>query len=236
MGSLIQKILQSLLLSIFLLIYFATQSSFKMKQTSEHLQDLSEIRSLMERSSRFISLSGLSGIFAGVSALVGAFVAAKHLGMSWDFSYRPITRSNDLYLALFLDALGVLVLALIGGVYFTTRRARENKLKIWDNTTKRLIINLFIPLITGGLFCLLLLMPAPGLIPSATLIFYGLALLNGSKYTLNDVRYLGLCQILLGLICGFFAGSGLSLLFWALGFGVLHIVYGIMMYNKYEKR
>ncbi|MFN8355543.1 MAG: hypothetical protein U0Y10_13890 [Spirosomataceae bacterium] len=205
-----------------------------MSNTSNPLQDLSEIRSLMERSSRFLSLSGLSGIFAGACALVGALVAAQQLGMGWDFSYQHRAYNSALYMSLFFDALGVLVLALAGGIYFTTRQARKKNLKIWDSSSKRLLINLFIPLITGGLFCLLLLDSAPSMIPSATLIFYGLALLNGSKYTLNDVRYLGICELVLGLICGYFEGSGLSLLFWALGFGVLHIVYGIVMYRKYE--
>lgn len=206
-----------------------------MKNTTDHLQDLSEIRSMMERSSRFLSLSGLSGIFAGICALVGAFAAARYLNMRWDLSYQyPIRSDANLYWFFVLNAASVLSLSLAGGVYFTTRQARKKGQRIWDATTRRLLINLFIPLVAGGLFCLLLLIHAPWLIASATLIFYGLALINGSKYTFNDVRYLGLCEIVLGLICGYFAETGLSLLFWALGFGVLHIVYGLLMYKRYE--
>lgn len=205
-----------------------------MSQTEEHLRDLTEIRSLMERSSRFISLSGLSGISAGVIALVGAWVAARRIGVSWDFSHRSVARSPELYKFLALDAAVVLALALVAGVYFTVRSARRNGQTVWNPTSRRLLINLSIPLVTGGLFCLLLIGPAPGLVAPGTLVFYGLALINGSKYTHNDVRYLGLCEIALGLLSGFLAGSGLTLLFWAVGFGVLHIVYGVVMYRKYE--
>ena len=38
-------------------------------------EDLQAIREIMERSSKFLSLSGLSGIFAGVCALIGAAIA-----------------------------------------------------------------------------------------------------------------------------------------------------------------
>lgn len=206
-----------------------------MKNPSEHLQDLSEIRSMMERSSRFLSLSGLSGIFAGTCALAGAWAAARYLGMGWDFSYQyPVKANANLFWFFVMDAGAVLLLSLAGGVYFTTRQARRKGLRIWDATTKRLLVNLFIPLITGGLFCLLLTVHAPWLIASATLIFYGLALINASKYTFDDVRYLGICEIIVGLICGWFAQTGLSLVFWAIGFGVLHIGYGIVMYKRYE--
>lgn len=206
-----------------------------MKLNEDPLRDLSEIRSMMERSSRFISLSGLSGIFAGIFALIGAALAANYLNPDWDLSSHLAVRRNPEQLQfLILDGLAVLLLSLTTGVYFTTRRARREGLRVWDATSQRLLINLAIPLGTGGLFCLLLLNHAPQMIAPATLVFYGLALINGSKYTLHDVRYLGIAEIALGLIGGYFANSMISLLMWALGFGVLHIVYGVVMYRKYE--
>ncbi|MCY7349681.1 MAG: hypothetical protein LH606_03325 [Cytophagaceae bacterium] len=206
-----------------------------MKPNEDPLRDLSEIRSMMERSSRFISLSGLSGIFAGTFALIGAALAANYLNLDWDLSaHFAVRRNPDQLQFLILDGLAVLVLSLTTGVYFTTRSARRKGLRVWDATSQRLLINLAIPLVSGGLFCLLLIHHAPQLVASATLLFYGLALLNGSKYTLHDVRYLGVSEIALGLIGGYFASSMVSLLIWALGFGVLHIVYGSVMYRKYE--
>lgn len=105
---------------------------------------------------------------------------------------------------------------------------------LWDASAKRLLVNLMIPLIAGGLFALALLFNGSVLmVPAATLVFYGLALLNASKYTLDEIRWLGLSEAALGVIAAFWPGAGL--LFWALGFGVLHIFYGGLMYLRYER-
>ncbi len=212
------------------------------KQREEHLATLQEIRSLMERSSRFLSLSGLSGVVAGSIALLGAAAAFAYLGL-WPFAasgaYYPISAAPHPWglgpLAFFtLDAAVVLVGALAGGIYFTTRRARRKGLPIWDTLTRRLLVNLLIPLVTGGLFVVALyLQGLPALIAPATLIFYGLALINASKYTLDDIRYLGFAEVGLGLLGAFAPGYGLEL--WAIGFGVLHILYGLLMYRKHER-
>lgn len=213
----------------------------KMDSREKHLQDLSEIRSLMERSSRFISLSGLSGISAGISALLGA------AAVFWYFNWTPfVTKATytnrwtghklDILPAKFLIIVASLVLffALLGGVYFTTRKARKKGQKIWNKLSQKLLLNLLIPLVTGGIFCIALIAEGQfDMIASAMLVFYGLALVNGGKYTLTDIHYLGLCEIALGLISLFL--KGYSLEFWAIGFGVLHIVYGVVMYQKYEK-
>ena len=196
-------------------------------EANNPLEELREIRSMMERSSRFISLSGLSGVFAGVFALIGAGAAYAYL--TEPRYYRQV----DFYTFFFVDALSVLTLSLAAGVYLTTRQARRKGQKIWDATSQRLLVNLFIPLVTGGIFILALVRWAPVLVAPATLVFYGLALINGSKFTLHDVRYLGFCQIVLGLVCAFYVHYGLF--FWAFGFGLLHIADGAAMYYKYER-
>ncbi|MCE3279045.1 MAG: hypothetical protein K0S44_1236 [Bacteroidetes bacterium] len=213
-----------------------------MENSKEHLQTLTDIRSMMERSSRFISLSGLSGVFAGVFALIGAFLAYARMG-SYSENYRTMMQMdrdgrvelvNEMISYLFWVAACVLIASLLVGTILTMRNSRKRGIKIWDSTAKRLLINLAIPLLTGGMFCLVLLYHGDiGLIAPATLIFYGLALINASKYTLNDIRYLGVCEIILGLVSSFYIGYGL--IFWATGFGVLHIVYGSVMYFKYER-
>ncbi len=206
-------------------------------QNQEHLNTLSEIRNLMERSSRFISLSGLTGVAAGVFALVGAWAAHYFAGISFtdEAAYNARWDYQELRSFLIADALIVLVLAVGFGIFFTTRKAKKEGHKVWDKTAERLIINLFMPLVAGGIFCLILLFKYQliDLVAPTTLIFYGLALINASKYTLNDIRYLGISEVILGLIGSYFLGYGL--LIWAIGFGVLHIVYGLVMYNKYEK-
>lgn len=201
--------------------------------TEQHLEDLHEIRSLMERSSRFISLSGLSGICAGTFALIGAYVTWQYVNRDYSGFIQHVLYKVPALWFLAAVASGVLFMSLITGVFFTTRNAKRKGQKIWDATSRNLLINLMIPLFVGGLFCFVLLYHAPELIAPSTLIFYGLALINASKYTLSDVRYLGFCEIIAGLLAAVTPGNGL--LFWALGFGLLHIVYGIIMYFKYER-
>lgn len=202
----------------------------------EHLETLSEIRTIMERSSRFISLSGLSGVFAGVFALAGAWMAYQKLNSSEiaEYSRNGTAFNFSNYTYYIAVALCVLVASLAAGSILTMRKAKRQGLPLWDNTAKRLLINLMIPLAAGGIFCLMMMYHRLfGLVAPVTLIFYGLALINASKYTLHDIRTLGICQILLGLAATFYVGYGLF--FWAFGFGILHIVYGTVMYYKYEK-
>lgn len=216
-----------------------------MDTQNEHLKNLQEIRSIMERSTRFISLSGLSGVFAGLVALLGALaVYSFHKEFFFSryqnggvFLPEELMSGNALtnfIVFSFVVAFVVLVLALFFATFFTTRNARRKGLPIWDATVRRMLINLFIPLVAGGLFCLILLYHhLVFLIAPSTLLFYGLALINASKFTLTDIRYLGISEITLGLIAMIFVGYGL--IFWAVGFGVLHIVYGLAMYIKYER-
>lgn len=212
-----------------------------MHESREHLQTLTEIRSLMERSAKFLSLSGLSGVSAGVIALVGAAVVYMRLRVDWlsVTGYEQLNRYDDVTQAqlewfLVTVALAVLAAALLSGTYFTVRKARRQGLTVWNASSRRLLWAMLVPLATGGVFCLVLL--EHNLISmafSATLIFYGLALLNGSKYTLRDVESLGYCEIGLGLLSLFWPHY--NLLAWAIGFGILHIVYGLAMYYKYER-
>ena len=204
----------------------------------ETLQEISDIKRIMERSSRFISLSGLSGIAAGLCALAGACFANNILN-NYYLEYNHgggYTDKNFESLKIKLLALAgvVLAVALTLSFVFTWRRAKQNHLPIWDLTARKLMWNILIPLISGGLFILAMLQYSEWrFVAPACLIFYGLALVNGSKYTLTDIRYLGYMEIVLGLLNTQFTGYGLY--FWAAGFGILHIIYGVLMWWKYEK-
>lgn len=207
-----------------------------MTEQKEHLQAISDIRSMMERSSRCISLSGLSGVFAGIFALIGAFLAMDKFESATE-NYRMIGGEELVGLTIyFFEIAGaVLISSLLVGTLLTIRNSKRKGIPVWDSAAKRLLINLAIPLVAGGLFCLVLLYHGViGLVAPATLIFYGLALINASKYTFNDIRYLGFCEVILGLAGSFFVGYGL--IFWAIGFGILHIIYGTVMYFKYERK
>ena len=203
---------------------------------SQKLQeDLSRIRSMMERSSRFISLSGLSGVFAGLFALAGSIYAYqlfKNKGIEY-FDGQQKGYSSDLIIELAVIASVVLILALGSGIFFTLRKSKKFDLPVWTNTTKKMLLHLAIPLFVGGVFCIALLYHQLfALIAPATLLFYGLGLINAGKYTFSDINYLGVCKIILGCISLFYLGFGL--VFWAIGFGVLHILYGIIVFKKYK--
>jgi len=211
-----------------------------MNNEASPINDLKEIRSLMERSSRFMSLSGLSGVSAGVCGLAAAFFTHWYLsreGLRDDYVSNTLDKTMEYRVIINLFFIGVVTLFLAVGsaTYFTLRKTVRTGDRAWDTTSKRLMVNILMPLVTGGVYCMALMYHGEyGLIAPSTLVFYGLALLNGSKYTLNDIRYLGVSQIVLGLIALFYVGYGLE--FWALGFGVLHIVYGGAMWYKYDRK
>lgn len=198
-----------------------------MNEINDSMKDISEIRSMMEKSSKFLSLSGLAGIGAGIIALAGSFVFLRKIN---EIKQPGATDDNPVFF-ISLAAI-VLVLALATAIFFTTRNARRKNLPVWTAATKYLLTALFIPLSAGGIFSFILWNRGiPELIFSSTLIFYGLALLNASKYVMAEIRYLAVIEILLGLVAGISHG----LIIWATGFGLMHIIYGIYMYLKYEK-
>jgi hypothetical protein len=207
-----------------------------MKQTKDYLDDITEIRNIMERSSNFISLSGFSGILVGIYALIGSFFAYRIV-----YYERSILGVREYYvnekttiIKLFIVAIIVLIAALSTGIYLTIKKDKKKKVSFSDPGLRNLLGSLLIPLVSGGLFILILISRGYyGIISPSFLIFYGLALINGSKYSLRDIKYLGLVEIILGLICALLPGYGL--IFWATGFGVMHILYGSLMYFKYEK-
>jgi hypothetical protein len=191
----------------------------------------------MEKSSKFISLSGWAGIFAGVFALMGSYIALTYLdfnpqSLSVDTENNPF-QQKQIFSVVQL-ALLVFLLAISFALFFTHRRAKRKDELLWTPTAKRLVINMAVPLFTGGILILLFISKGfIGFVAPFSLLFYGLALFTISKFTFDEVKILGLIEILLGLISVYKVSLGL--LFWAIGFGVVHIIYGIYVYFKYER-
>lgn len=208
-----------------------------MKEKQDYIKDIAEIRSIMERSSKFLSLSGWAGILAGIYALLGAYTVYTK------FNFRPDTifyRAMDLETLssnlpkVFLLGLIILILSLITAIFLSWKKAHKKGEKIWNVTSKRLLIHMSVPLVTGGVLVLILISKGLlGLIAPLTLLFYGLALYNAGKFTIDEVKFLGVVQIGLGLMGSYYVEYGL--LFWAVGFGLVHIVYGVYMYFRYER-
>ncbi|GAA4108113.1 hypothetical protein GCM10022393_03890 [Aquimarina addita] len=199
--------------------------------TEDYLNDITEIKDLMNKSTRFFSLSGLSGILAGIYALIGAGVAYYLVSISGR-SYLII--GGKIFRYILLDLGIVAFLSITTGVLLSVRKSKNNGESLWNSTSKRLLGAFMVPLITGGIYILIKLASHHyGLTGSLMLIFYGLALVNASKYTIGNVKYLGYVQIILGLICAVYPGYGFW--FWVLGFGVMHIIYGSLIYLKHDR-
>ena len=202
------------------------------RKEEDYMQDLREIRSIMERSTKFLSLSGISGVLAGFYALAGAYIA---FGIFDDQeAIVPGIPSGEQVWDLLLIGLVVLILAISTAVVLSVNKGKKKGQKVWNSAARRMLVNMMVPLIAGGLLTLVFLVK--GLImlmAPVTLIFYGIALYNASKFTYEDVKYLGFIQIALGLLGAYF--TEYSLLFWAIGFGVVHIIYGIYVNYKYER-
>jgi hypothetical protein len=202
-----------------------------MEVKSDYIEDLKVIKKVMEESSRFLSLSGLSGVFAGIIALLGSAAAyIFYLGGQGVLSAENIYAHKT---GMGIDALLVLVLAIAVSLYLSYRKSVRKGTGMWTPVSKRLLINLLIPLVTGGIFIIILCYQHNWqLIIPSMLIFYGIALVSAGKFTYNEVFYLGLSEILTGLLSALLPSYGLF--FWAFGFGVLHIAYGLFLFRKYE--
>jgi len=211
-----------------------------MTDNKKHIEDIAEIRSLMEKSSKFISLSGLSGIMAGVFALIGAFISnwyiSAYLPKQIEASFiKSISLECESKILLMLLAFIVFVLAFATATYFTSKNNKNKSSKLWDYNAKKVVSNLFIPLSAGVFFISYLILNSYFvLIVPASLIFYGLSLINAGHFTFSDIKYLGLLEILIGVVSLFF--TEFYIIFWSIGFGILHIIYGILMYIKYERK
>ncbi|RXK83089.1 hypothetical protein [Filimonas effusa] len=212
-----------------------------MTQSNQHLAALQDIKQMMEKSSRFISLSGLSGVAAGICAIIGAFIAHSWLqdpafSESEEILYSSGTRPASVILQsrLFVLAAVVFIAALFLAIVFTWLRSKQTGIPLWGNTARKVMVAVAVPMAVGGIFILKIAdAGAYGLIAPGCLFFYGLALLNASRYTLVEIRYLAYTQLILGALNLWRIGYGLH--FWTLGFGISHIIYGIVMWYKYER-
>lgn len=204
-----------------------------MKEEQDYIRDIAQIRTIMERSSKFLSLAGWAGIMAGLYALAGAYIAYEVLDFNPDRLIYTTTQSTGLLKVIVL-ALIILLLAIGTAILLSYNKAVKRGEKLWNAIVKRLVINMAVPLIAGGLLILILLTKGLiGLIAPFSLLFYGLALFNAGRFTYEVMKSLGLIQIGLGLLSAYFVEYGLVC--WALGFGVTHILYGIYMHYRYER-
>jgi uncharacterized membrane protein len=208
-----------------------------MKKEQDYIRDIADMRSMMERSSKYLSLSGLGALLAGIYALVACFFAYKVFGIdpsTLTGRYSSEDGFDPGLVKILLLAAIVLIVSLATIFYLSYKKANRSQEKFWNPTAKRVLLNMAIPLMAGGI--LILIMAAKGLpqyMAPLSLLFYGLAFFNASKFTLDEVRSMAIIEMVLGLLSTWFVEY--SLWFWALGFGIVHIVYGIFIYYRYER-
>lgn len=208
------------------LFYFVLQSTFYMNK-DKALESVFEIKELMEKSSKFISISGIAAILAGIYALVGAYVATQIItqGMCLSATLESMA----------IIALSVLAAAAVTAGILSYCKSKKTGQKFFSRLTYRALWNFSLPMLAGGVVCVSILMRGYyDIMASVMLLFYGLALVNTSKFTYSSVAWLGYAFICLGAVDSFWAGH--SLLFWAIGFGGFHILYGILFYLHYERK
>lgn len=207
-----------------------------MNKANQHLESINEIRSIMERSTTFVSLTGLSGVMAGLYGILTFVIVSYKLdSMILDSNtiFRMITE-RELQLFLVVVAAVSLSVTLLTALGLTIRKAGKRGLGVWDSVSRRFALHLFLPLGAGGLFTIALAYHGQlQLVCPAMLLFFGLALLSAARYVQMDMLWLSLIEICLGLAASFWYESGL--IFWGVGFGLATLLYGILMYFKYER-
>jgi len=214
-----------------LLFYFVFQSTFKMNNKN-YLEDISQIKNLMAESSKFLVFTtGLSGLFSGLFAIAGiTYIYFLAEGKVNDIQELVTNYKSTIAIVLVVTlAFSTLITFLL-----TKRNAKSNGQNPWNPIAKKMVFNFYSVGILGGIYVLILFFQEKyEFIVELMLIFYGMALLNGSKYTFDQVKFLAYIQIALGLICSLYPTH--DFWFWIVGFGFVNLIYGGIMYFGYGK-
>lgn len=201
-----------------------------MKNQYDYINDITEIRRMMVRSSKFLSLSGWAGILAGTFALMGAWFAHFIL----EFKPDGFLYSHSNIETVSVTAALILIFSFAAAFLDSRIKAKKRSEKAWNSTSKKMLTGMVVPLLSGGTLILILSFNnLLGLAAPLMLIFYGLSLYIAGFYTFREVRVMGFVQMVLGILNTALISTGL--LFWAIGFGAVHILYGLYMHFKYER-
>jgi len=209
--------------------YFAIQSTLAMSG-KDYLKDISEIKSMMDKSSRFSSLSGVSGIVTGIYALIGSLIAYQYVTNN---SIQISTIDSYDFILLFVDLALIILLSLITSFVITRRKVKKEGISSWNVLTKKMLYNFSILLIPSALYVLILILKHDFVgAGSLMLFFYGASLINASHNTFKEIKTLGLIEMVLGILIILYPEFTFWL--WLIGAGIVHIIFGIYMYFKHE--
>jgi hypothetical protein len=210
-----------------------------MDAREESLSVLREIRSMMDGAGRFRSLSGKAGVYAGCYALAGwlgvhVWVGVSPLGVGLMERLTAAGEGDGLLWVFVGVGVVVLVAALSTGLWMAVRKAAGRGESLWDAAARQVLSGLMVPWVVGGLYILTLFYHGHRLqVLPASLLFYGLGLVGASRHTLAEVRGLGFAFLLTGLAAAL--QPGMAHWYWAFGFGLLHIGYGLWIHRRHER-
>lgn len=181
------------------------------------MDNLRFIRETMERSAVFTSLPGWGAAAIGVTALLAALAAER----------QPAPAG---WLTTWLAEACVAVLI---AVFATARKVRRTETPVPMRPLRNFFLGLAPPLAAGALLTFVLYQTGSlGVIPGMWLLLYGAGIITGGAFSIRVIPLMGLCFMLAG------AAALLSPAEWGDaflggGFGVLHIVFGVLIARRY---
>ncbi len=204
---------------------------------------LSDIRNMMERSQKVLFLEGTAGIVVAVWALLGAVAVSLVLygtvSPLWGATVNPIRQPDwDTFLIVAIICASVFCAAFMTVWLMSKHRASREGLDFsFDAGTRRLLGNFFTAMVTGGLVCLTpIFNDLWNLIPGFMLVFYGLAvvLISPIAFKISITKYLGYAEIVIGVAA--LAFSSFGMMFWTIGFCILHLIWGIWFKIWFDRK
>lgn len=180
------------------------------------MDNLRYIRETMERASAFTAISGWGQVAIGVTALGAALIAHG--------------QTIGIWLAVWTAE--AFISLLIAG-WSIDRKARASGLPLLSGPGRKVAFSLSPPLFAGLLLTLVFYQAGlTSYIPGVWLLLYGTGVITGGMFSVPIVPLMGVCFMALGA-AALFAPAALSTWFMAAGFGLVHIVFGLIIARKY---
>lgn len=180
------------------------------------LDNLQFIRETMERATAFTAISGWGLAAVGLTALGAAWLAAAQPRPRW--------------LAVWL---GEALLAFLIAGASTVRKARASKAPLFSMPGKRFALSFSPPMLVGALLTAGLYGAASDALLAGTwLLLYGTGIVTGGAFSIRIVPVMGMCFMLVGAAALFAPAAFVNWLM-ALGFGGLHVVFGVIIARRY---
>lgn len=195
--------------------------------------ELKAIRELMERPVRYSTMSGLSGVLAGLASLAGVFADLYVSGRYADRPAEAVRINMGIWAGVFLAAFAAATVP-------TRLRERKRGMPFWSRIKKQILLTILPPFVggvglTAAIVCRWWIGDGPnmwGLIPAIWMLFYGLALWQVGLFSPAEIRVLAVAFLLAGLAA---AALFHTYPYWAMGltFGGFHIVYGVVVWIRH---